>query len=180
MGQHRARRPLTATRQAIAQIRALFDGTPAEGWTEEAYLRFPVARRVPIYLGAMGPQMLRLAGAIADGVLPLLFPPEHFATVQSLVAEGAASAGRTLDDIDLAACIWVSISDDTAAAEAVLRDKIAYYGAGLSPLILERLGVTKDEFAPDRARHHDRARPRQSARARDGEDAPHRYRRHGG
>jgi 5,10-methylenetetrahydromethanopterin reductase len=141
-------RPLAATRQAIAQIRALFDGTPAEGWTEEAYLRFLVARRVPIYLGAMGPQMLRLAGAVADGVLPLLFPPEHFATVQSLVAEGAASAGRTLDEIDLAACIWVSISDDAAAAESVLRDKIAYYGAGLSPLILERLGVTKDEFAP--------------------------------
>jgi 5,10-methylenetetrahydromethanopterin reductase len=141
-------RPLAATRQAIAQIRALFDGTPAEGWAAEAYLRFPVARRVPIYLGAMGPQMLRLAGAVADGVLPLLFPPEHFATVQSLVAEGAASAGRTLDEIDLAACIWVSISDDASAAESVLRDKIAYYGAGLSPLILERLGVTKDEFAP--------------------------------
>ncbi len=140
--------PLAETRRAISQIRALFDGTPAEGWTEEAYLRFPVARRVPVYLGAMGPRMLRLAGAVADGVLPLLFPPEHFATVQSLVAEGAASAGRVLDDIDLAACIWVSISDDSAAAEAVLRDKIAYYGAGLSPLILERLGVSKGEFGP--------------------------------
>jgi 5,10-methylenetetrahydromethanopterin reductase len=141
-------RPLAEIRQAIARIRALFDGTPAEEWTAEAYLRFPVARRVPIYLGAMGPRMLRLAGAVADGVLPLLFPPEHFATVHTLVAEGAASAGRALDAIDLAACIWVSISDDTAAAEAVLRDKIAYYGAGLSPLILERLGVTKDEFGP--------------------------------
>jgi 5,10-methylenetetrahydromethanopterin reductase len=141
-------RPLAEIRQAIARIRALFDGTPAEEWTAEAYLRFPVARRVPIYLGAMGPRMLRLAGAVADGVLPLLFPPEHFATVHALVAEGAASAGRALDAIDLAACIWVSISDDTAAAEAVLRDKIAYYGAGLSPLILERLGVTKDEFGP--------------------------------
>ena len=111
-------------------------------------MRYARRRRVPIYLGAMGPQMLRLAGEIADGVLPLLFPPEHFATVQSLVAAGAASAGRALDAIDLAACIWVSISDDDAAAEAVLRDKIAYYGAGLSPLILDRLGVTKDEFGP--------------------------------
>jgi 5,10-methylenetetrahydromethanopterin reductase len=141
-------RPLAETRRAIDLIRALFDGAPAEGWTAEAYLRFPVARRVPIYLGAMGPKMLRLAGEVADGVLPLLFPPEHFATVHSLVAEGAASAGRRLDDIDLAACIWVSVSDDAAAAETVLRDKIAYYGAGLSPLILGRLGVTKDEFRP--------------------------------
>jgi 5,10-methylenetetrahydromethanopterin reductase len=53
-----------------------------------------------------------------------------------------------MKDIDLAACIWVSLSDDLHAAETALRDKIAYYGAGLSPLILERLGVTKDEFAP--------------------------------
>ena len=30
----------------------------------------------------------------------------------------------------------------------MLRDKIAYYGAGLSPLILDRLGVTKADFAP--------------------------------
>jgi 5,10-methylenetetrahydromethanopterin reductase len=139
---------LAETRRAIIQIRAMFAGTLAEGWTAEAYMRFPVARPVPIYLGAMGPQMLRLAGAVADGVLPLLFPPEHFATVQALVAEGAASVGRTLTEIDLAACIWVSISDDAAAAEGALRDKIAYYGAGLSPLILERLGVTKDEFGP--------------------------------
>lgn len=140
--------PLMATRRAIAQIRALLTGTPVEGWTPEAYMRFPVARRIPIYLGAMGPKMLRLAGEVADGVLPLLFPPEHFATARALIAKGAASAGRDLADIDLAACIWVSVSDDYAAAEAVLRDKIAYYGAGLSPLILDRLGVTKGDFAP--------------------------------
>jgi len=141
-------RPLAATRRAIAQIRAALDGTAADGWTPEAYMRMPVARRVPIYLGAMGPKMLRLAGETADGVLPLLFPPEHFATVESLVAEGAAAVGRSVADIDLAACIWVSVSDDHDAAEAVLRDKIAYYGAGLSPLILDRLGVTKADFAP--------------------------------
>lgn len=141
-------RPLDATRRAIARIRAALDGTTAEGWRPEAYLRMPVARRVPIYLGAMGPKMLRLAGEVADGVLPLLFPPEHYATVQTLVVEGAALAGRDLDDIDLAACIWVSVSDDRDAAEAVLRDKIAYYGAGLGPLILDRLGVTKADFAP--------------------------------
>jgi 5,10-methylenetetrahydromethanopterin reductase len=140
--------PLTMTRRAIAQIRAALGGTIAEGWTPEGYLRMPVSRRVPIYLGAMGPRMLHLAGEIADGVLPLLFPPEHFATVQGLVAEGAAAVGRSVADIDLAACIWASLSDDQDAAEAVLRDKIAYYGAGLSPLILDRLGVRKEDFAP--------------------------------
>jgi len=140
--------PLAATRCAIAQINAILAGGTTDDWTPEAYLRFTPRRRVPIYLGAMGPKMLRLAGEVADGVLPLLFPPEHFATVRPLVAAGAAAAGRAMDDIDLASCLWVSIADDTEAAEAVLRDKIAYYGAGLSPLILDRLGVSKADFGP--------------------------------
>ncbi|MEZ4715641.1 MAG: LLM class flavin-dependent oxidoreductase [Caldilineaceae bacterium] len=40
----------------------------------------------PIYVEAMGPKMLHLAGQVADGVLPLLFPPEHYFTVRPLVA----------------------------------------------------------------------------------------------
>ncbi|MHB8644943.1 MAG: LLM class flavin-dependent oxidoreductase [Thermomicrobiales bacterium] len=140
--------PLATTRRAIAEINAILSGGTAEEWTPEAYLRFAPRRRVPIYLGAMGPKMLRLAGEVADGVLPLLFPPEHFATVRPLIAAGAAAAGRSMNDIDLAACIWVSISNDYSAAEAALREKIAYYGAGLSPLILDRLGVTKADFGP--------------------------------
>ena len=147
----RQERPLGTTRQAIRAIRAVLAGEPVPGWGPEAYLRFP-ARPVPIYLGAMSPGMLRLAGELADGVLPLLFPPEHFATVAPLIAEGAARVGRSLHDIDLAACVWCSIADDRDEAEAVLRDKIAYYGSAFSPLILERLGLTRADFeAIDRA-----------------------------
>ena len=40
---------------------------------DAAYLRFTPRRVTPIYLGAMGPAMLRLAGELADGALPLLF-----------------------------------------------------------------------------------------------------------
>jgi 5,10-methylenetetrahydromethanopterin reductase len=57
----------------------------------------------------------------------------------------------------VAACIWCSVGDDRAAAEAALRDKIAYYGHALSPLILQRLGVRREEFAPiERALHVER------------------------
>ena len=139
----RQKQPLARTRRAILAIRALLAGEPVIGWGREAYLRFP-ARPVPIYLGAMSPGMLRLAGELADGALPLLFPPEHFATVAPLIAEGAARAGRSLDDLDLVACVWCAVAEDRAAAEAVLRDKIAYYGSALSPLILQRLGLTRD------------------------------------
>lgn len=142
--------PLATTRQALAAIRATLAGARggAPAWTEEAYLRFPARRPVPIYLGALGPWMLRLAGEVADGVLPLLFPPEHYDTVLPLIAAGARRAGRALDEIDIAACVWCSIATDRAAAEAALKEKIAYYGHALSPLIWDRLDVTREEFRP--------------------------------
>jgi 5,10-methylenetetrahydromethanopterin reductase len=141
--------PLATTRAAMEAIRATLAGEPVAGWEAEAYLRFtPPRRRVPIYLAALSPHMLRLAGELADGVLPLLFPPEHYATVLPYLAEGAARAGRALSAVDIAACVWCSVSDDRAAAEDVLKDKIAYYGHALSPLIWDRLGVTAADFRP--------------------------------
>lgn len=147
-------KPRTAVMETIDAINRLMMGerVAAEGhfinWTDEAYLRFKPARRVPIYIGALSPNMLRGIGQVADGGLPLLFPPEHYKTVMPYIAEGAAEAGRSLDNIDVAACVWASISEDRAAAEAVLKDKIAYYGHALSPLIWEQLGLTRDDFAP--------------------------------
>lgn len=141
-------RPLATTRLAIQRIRAVLAGEPVPGWAPEAYLRFPASRRIPIYLAALSPGMLRLAGELADGVLPLLFPPEHYVNVLPYIVEGAARAGRDLADIDLAACIWCSVSDDRQAALDVLKDKIAYYGHALSPLIWQQLGLTVDDFRP--------------------------------
>lgn len=145
--------PLTAMRDSISLLRQLLAGgrAPCEGafvrgWTGEAYLRVP-SRAVPIYLGAMSPRMLRLIGECADGGLPLLFPPEHFANVRPLVERGAADAQRDVRQIDLAACIWCSVSDDQEAARDALKEKIAYYGHALSPTILDQLGLTHEDFA---------------------------------
>jgi alkanesulfonate monooxygenase SsuD/methylene tetrahydromethanopterin reductase-like flavin-dependent oxidoreductase (luciferase family) len=95
----------------------------------------------------MNPGMLRAIGRVADGGLPFLFPPEHFSTASQHIA-GLAEAGRNEDDVDVAACIWCSVSADGNSAEDVLREKIAYYGHALSPLILSVLGVDRDEFEP--------------------------------
>lgn len=147
------KRPLAAMRESIQVIRGLLAGerVPLTGrflrWTEEAYLRFPAPRITPIYLGAMGPQMLALAGEMADGVLPLLFPPEHYFTVKPLLEQGMATRSPGLPSLDLAVCIWVSLAEDRAAARRVLAQKIAYYGYALGPLILEQLGLTRQDFA---------------------------------
>ena len=82
----RAERPVTAVAETIAAMRRLFegerhhpDGRFVTGWTNSAYLLLPITHPIPIYVGAMSPRMLELIGSTADGGLPLLFPPEHFA-----------------------------------------------------------------------------------------------------
>lgn len=147
-------RPLAAVGETADAIRRLLSGERAalDGrflkWTNEAYLRFAPRRPVSIYLGAMSPNMLRAIGEWADGGLPLLFPPEHYSNVLTYVREGAQSAGRSMDEIDLAACVWCSVSTDRDAAIDALKEKIAYYGHALSPLIRAQLGLTADDFAP--------------------------------
>lgn len=146
-------RPLSQTRQAVLQLRALLaGGRPAElpagaDWSTDAYLRFPTVP-TPIYVGGMSPRMLAVAGEVADGVLPLLYPPEHYATAAAQVNAGAIAAGREPEAIDLAACIWVSVDDDGQRARAALAEKIAYYGASFAPYLLERAGLQLADFAP--------------------------------
>ena len=152
--------PRTRVLEAIGAINRLTSNEKAATsgqtlqWTDEAWLRFESRRRVPIYLGAMSPKMLEAIGERADGGLPLLFPPEHYANVLPHIQRGLAAAKRSLDDIDLAACIWCSVSSDQAAAEATLADKIAYYGHAMSPMILAQLGLSQADFEPVRQAWH--------------------------
>jgi 5,10-methylenetetrahydromethanopterin reductase len=157
-------RPLTRTRHAALEIRALLAGERsdgADGRSPHAYLRF-AAQSAPIYVGAMSPKMLAMTGAIADGALPLLYPPEHYQTAAAQISDGAAAAGRDAGQIDVAACIGVSVARDEAEAIAPLAEKIAYYGASFAPYLLERAGLSLADFEPiQRALHEsgiDRAR----------------------
>ncbi|MCL4295869.1 MAG: LLM class flavin-dependent oxidoreductase [Anaerolineae bacterium] len=146
--------PLAAMRETIVAIRALLAGERAviDGkflhWSGEAYMRFEAPRVTPIYLGAMGPGMLRLAGELADGVLPLLFPPEHYFGVKPYLDEGLAKRADALPPLDFAVCMWVSLAEDRDMARRALAEKVAYYGHTLGPLILDRLGLTTEDFAP--------------------------------
>jgi 5,10-methylenetetrahydromethanopterin reductase len=146
-------KPRTSLLEVVDVLRCLFAGDTAEvdghflQWKSEAYLRFDAPRQVPIYIGAMSPNMLRAIGSHADGGLPLLFPPEHYQRAMPFIEEGATNAGREVSDVDVAACIWCSIAPTQAEAEAPLREKIAYYGHAMSPMILSQMGLAQADFA---------------------------------
>jgi len=147
-------RPMATTRAAIVALRHLIEGdahTP-DGWTADSYLRVQGGEQpVPIYLGAMSPRMMAMAGELADGVLPLLFPPERYVEARAQISAGAQAHGRSIEDIDVPVCVWCSIDDDSATATSALAIKVAYYGPSFSPSVLGGLGLTARDLEPARA-----------------------------
>jgi 5,10-methylenetetrahydromethanopterin reductase len=94
--------------------------------------------------------MLALSGEVADGVLPLLFPPERYVEARAAVLAAARAAGRSDDDVDVAACVWCSLAEDAREATAALAEKVAYYGASFSPHVLGALGLEQRDLVPAR------------------------------
>lgn len=146
------KKPVVRTREAVLAIRELVAGRSPAGvpgagdfWTPNAKLRS--FRPVPIYIGAMGPRMLDLTGRIADGALPLCLPPRHVYRVVDQISAGAARTGRTIDNLDVAACVWASISDDRDEARALMARHIALYSGSLSTDALAANGLDPQEFA---------------------------------
>ena len=83
--------------------------------------------RTPVYLGALGPRMLRLSGEMADGTALNWCTPEQVAWSRERIAEGAASAGRDAAEVAIAGYIRVCVDDDVdAARRALARATIGY------------------------------------------------------
>src|SRR5262249_49886799 len=92
-------------------------------------MRPPFRARLPIYLAASGPQMVRLAGELADGIL--IHPLQTLRTLTEVVlpqlSEGARRVGRDPGEMDPSVTIWCSISNDRREALHWAKAQIAGY-----------------------------------------------------
>jgi F420-dependent oxidoreductase-like protein len=133
----RARDYLSVVRMALERQRVRYQGETLElplpdGPGKALKLTIgPAQQRLPIYLGAMGPGNLALAGELADGWLGFLFAPEHAGGFREHLAAGAARAGRDLDGFDVAPNVQVHVADDLAAARDAMRPFLALYIGGM-------------------------------------------------
>jgi F420-dependent oxidoreductase-like protein len=134
----RTREYVEVVRKALARERLEYHGETIElplpdGPGKALKLTIgPQQERIPIYIAAIGPKNVTLVGEIADGWLPVFFSPEHIGEFRPLLEEGAAKAGRSLDDgFDISPTVNVLISDDRDAARDVMRPVIALYVGGM-------------------------------------------------
>ena len=125
--------PLEMIEEYVAVIRAILAGRTA-GHDGRLFRTGmvpldspPVRRDLPIYLGALGPRMLELAGRIADGVVLNLMSPVQAGEAASLVRTAAAAAGRDPASVEIVCVVHCCLSGDAAAAAAAARDVVPRY-----------------------------------------------------
>ena len=126
-------RPLSRMREMITIVRQLLSeksvthegrvfqvtGASLGGATPET--------KVPIYIAALGPKMLELAGEMADGVLLNWTASNHLEQAIQSVHLGAQNVGRDPSEIDIAGYVRVAVVDGTSEARENLKRQVARY-----------------------------------------------------
>jgi len=149
VGVHR-HRSLKAMRETVEACRALladetvtYDGefVHLDGVELDYVYQERRPKHVPIYIGATGDRMLELTGEIADGVvLNYLVSPEYNRRAMDRLADGAARAGRSVDDLDRPQLVVCSVAETRAEALDGARLMVTQY-LGQQPHIMKASGV---------------------------------------
>ena len=87
----------------------------------------PFRREIPIYLAALFPTMLQVAGELAQGVI-LTYPTlQAGRRAAENVAVGARRANRRPEDVEITSLLPCQVADDGAEARDRLRPGLAFY-----------------------------------------------------
>ncbi len=123
-------RPISHLREYLSIVRALLrDGTVAhdgDRYKVRGMLDVADGGVPPVLLSALRPQMCRLAGASADGVLPWLPPADYLAsTIVPNVIAGATEAGRPTPPV--IAEVPVALTTDIETVRTICGEELAIY-----------------------------------------------------
>jgi alkanesulfonate monooxygenase SsuD/methylene tetrahydromethanopterin reductase-like flavin-dependent oxidoreductase (luciferase family) len=135
--------PLGRMRRTIEQVRALLRGEriPLAVTTGARALRLnvPPAPEVPIYVAAVGPQSVRLAGELADGWVPFIYPRRCLADGIAQLREGAARGGHPERLPLVCPSVPAVVAADGAAAREGAAWFVAFYLVSMGTLYRESL-----------------------------------------
>jgi len=108
-------------------------------------LYFKPKHEIPIYLGAQGPEMLRLAGKISDGALVNASHPLDLDYAVSQIRSGADEAGRDFKEIDIAAYTSFSVADSDEKAIDAAKPVVVFIISATPSVVLERHGIPAED-----------------------------------
>ena len=102
--------PIEKMREYVNVVRSFADGSSS---------LLTIKRQLPnlpVYIAGLTIGAAKLAGEVADGLMPYLATPEYIQKLKGYVIEGANNTGRDPSDIDITNGIPSFISDDLDAA----------------------------------------------------------------
>src|SRR2546423_801727 len=120
-------KPVAQMREYVGIVRAILSGQdPPEGEFFNArfqFMGYEPRPDLPIYVAALSPNMLRLAGEVADGVMLWLCNPDYIREWSSPRCVMAASAGasRSTGSTSWRPCPWRSRTTRTPPAQPCAR-----------------------------------------------------------
>ncbi|MEA2434345.1 MAG: hypothetical protein QOG54_1802 [Actinomycetota bacterium] len=91
----------------------------------------PLRSDIPIYLAAIGPKNVALAGEIADGWLPVFYSPQRSELFTDYLNNGFAKRGGRPENFDIAASTTVILGDDVDACRSMVKPYLALYIGGM-------------------------------------------------
>jgi alkanesulfonate monooxygenase SsuD/methylene tetrahydromethanopterin reductase-like flavin-dependent oxidoreductase (luciferase family) len=142
---------LAAMRECVGSVRRLLDG---EELTESGKsfdfvnvkLTHPVSERVPLYMGVVGPKMLKVSGEIADGtVISVLAGVDYVRWAQEQIDAGRSAVGRT-DPHRIVTFAMFAVDNDGKAAKDRLRGIMGFYLAAMARSSLTEVYGIADEL----------------------------------
>jgi F420-dependent oxidoreductase-like protein len=136
--------PLARTREFISVVRITLAGQAVEFGGEHYQLPLPggpgkslrltvtpLSARIPIYLAAIGPKNLELAGELADGWLAIFYAPDFADQQLAQIALGRERAGLTMAGFDVVPTLPLVVGADPVACADPVRGYAALYLGGM-------------------------------------------------
>lgn len=127
-------KPVTRMREALTALRRALRGEKVSLSGETLTMRnFRLPTKpdgnVPLLVGALNQNMLRLAGAMADGVVLNMVPEQALARVLAEVRRGAEEAGRDPNSLEVVARLHVALANSEREGRDVVRRAFGPYVA---------------------------------------------------
>jgi alkanesulfonate monooxygenase SsuD/methylene tetrahydromethanopterin reductase-like flavin-dependent oxidoreductase (luciferase family) len=150
-------RPVAEMREYVAIVRAILRGEdppPGEKWRTGFRLGGLDPRpEVPIFVAALSPAMLRLAGEVGDGVMLWLCTPGYIRdVVMPAVREGRERTGQTMTGFEIVAAVPAALTDNSSAAyNAIRAELLPYFTLPFYRAMLGASGYADDIAAFDAA-----------------------------
>ena len=127
-------KPMTRMREHVQVLRKALAGEKVdfEGKTlnvKRFKLGGTLDGQVPIYLGALNEQMLRMTGELCDGVILNMVPERALPQILGAVRAGAEAAGRDPGEIEVISRLHTVLVDDPALGRNLIRNVFGAYAA---------------------------------------------------